>query len=413
MDLHARNEYMKKLRERYCKADKKGKGRILDEYCGNTGQNRKYAINKFWREPVKKRRKRKALYANEIITALAQCWKIFDCPCGQRLAPLLKSEIERLRKFGELRLTNGTAENLKKISPRTIDRRLKGHKEAIGYKRKYQQKKHPLLYHKIPVRGNDWDTSLVGQIEIDLVEHCGSSGAGEFINSLSTVDIASGWWEGQAIMGRSQERSFEAIGKVRQRMPFPWIEIHPDNDSTFINWQLLNYANKEGIGFSRSRPYRKKDNCFVEQKNSTHVRGIIGYLRHDSVPELAAINDLYEDELRLYKNFFQPVMKLKDKIRDKGKIHRKYDTPQTPFQRLMKSKQVSTRTKRQLNALYDSLNPAKLKRIIDKKLDRLFEIYKNKKNSQNIAVYKKMRPMARPISVRCYMTQKEPFRLGV
>jgi hypothetical protein len=412
MDKHARNEYMKKLKERYCEVNKKEKGQILDEYCRNTGQNRKYTIRKFWKVGANQRRKkRRAFYGSEVIAALAKCWEIFDSPCGQRLASSLKSEVDRLRKFGELNITDSTADKLKEISPKTIDRRLKHHKEVVGYKRKYQAKKHPLLYHKIPVRGNDWDTSLIGQIEIDLVEHCGSSAAGEFINSLSVTDIASGWWEGQAIMGRAQERSFGAISKVRARTPFRWREIHPDNDSTFINWQLLRYADKEKIRFSRSRPYRKKDNCFIEQKNSTHIRQVLGYLRHDTSWELAAINNLYENELRLYKNFFQPLMKLKEKVRDKGRIHRKYDVPKTPFQRLIESNQIPKETKRKLKALYDNLNPAELKRAIDKKLDKLYKLYKSKKQSQNTLIYKKLRPRMKTISVRYYLTQAEAVGL--
>jgi hypothetical protein len=414
MDKHARNEYMKKLKERYCEANKKGKGKILDEYCRNTEQNRKYVIRKFWMGTGinQRRTKRKGFYGSEVISALAKCWAIFDSPCGQRLAPLLKDEVERLRVFGELRISNGVADKLKRISPKTIDRKLKHHKETVGYKRKYQAKKHPLLYHKIPVRGNDWDTSLVGQVEIDLVEHCGASAAGEFINSLSVTDIASGWWEGQAIMGRSQQRSFAAIDKVRHRTPFLWQEIHPDNDTTFINWQLLRYAQQENIRFSRSRPYHKKDNCFIEQKNSTHIRQVLGYLRHDTPWELAAINDLYENELRLYKNFFQPVMKLKEKTRDKGKIHRKYDLPKTPFRRLMESGQINQETKRKLKTIYAGLNPAALKRTIDQKLNKLYELYQQKKKrTQNIMIYKKLRPRTRSISVTYYLTQSKAVGL--
>jgi hypothetical protein len=412
MDLHARNEYMKKLRERYCRASKKEKGEILDEYCCNTGLNRKYVIRKFWKDKVERRKKkRKSIYEGEVISALVKCWEIFDSPCGQRLAPSLKSEVERLRAFGELQISDETADKLKRISPKTIDRKLKHHKETIGYKRKYQAKKHPLLYHKIPVRGNDWDTSLVGQVEVDLVEHCGASAVGDFINSLSVVDIASGWWEGQAIMGRSQRESFAALNKIRNRTPFPWREIHPDNDTTFINWQLLRYTKQENIKFSRSRPYRKKDNCFIEQKNSTHVRSVIGYLRHDTAAELAAINNLYENELRLYKNFFQPIMKLKEKIRDKGKKHRKYNYPQTPFQYLMQSRQIPNKTKEALKQIYDQLNPAELKRTIDRKLAKLYELYKSKQRSQNPVPYKKLKPLTKTISVTYYLTQPEAVGL--
>lgn len=415
MDLHTRNEYMKALKERYCETGKKEKSRILDEYCRNTGQNRKYVINKFWvGSSMNKKRKRKPLYDSEVINALSKCWEIFDHPCGQRLTPILRAEVERIRGFGELNITDKTASRLKNISPRTIDRRLRLHKEKIRGQMKYSGKKSRLLYHKIPIRGNDWDTFLVGQIEIDSVEHCGASTEGEYIHSISTVDIASGWWEGQAILGKSQQRSFDAIEMIRARTPFKWAEMHPDNDSMFINWHIFRYAEENNIKLSRSRPYKKNDNCFVEQKNSTHIRRIMGYLRHDSSAELKIINSLYENELRLYKNFFQPVMKLKEKSREKGKIHRKYDAPKTPFQRLMGSGQIAGKVEKNMKSLYDGLNPAELKRNIDKKLGALSDAYTAK--NQNTALSnrtKKICPITRPASVRFYMAQQQPVRLGI
>lgn len=143
-------------------------------------------------------------------------------------------------------------------------------------------------------------------------------------------------------------RTFKALTNIRGRIPFNWLEIHSDNDSTFINWHLLRYAEAEGIEFSRSRPYRKNDNCFIEQKNSTHIRSSFGHLRYDTEKELEIINDLHRNEFRLYKNFFQSVMKLKEKTRVKEKVHRKYDVPKTPSQRVMKSDQISEKIKRQL-----------------------------------------------------------------
>jgi len=330
MDMNARNQYLKVLQERYFQAQsRKEKSLILDEYCRNTHQNRKYLIRRI-NSPIPsipKKRHREETYDGYVKAALAEVWEIFDYPCGQRLAPLLKTEVDRLRKFGELLIPDEVAEKLKRISPKTIDRKLEHQKEVLHQKRRYHQKNNPLIYQKIPIRTN-WDnTSLIGQEEIDLVEHCGSSASGEYINSISVVDVATGWWEGEAIMGKGQERTFKALTRIRERTPFNWVEIHPDNDVAFINAQLLRYAQGEGIRFSRSRPYKKNDNSFVEQKNSTHIRGILGHLRYDTSEELEIINDLYENELRLYKNFFQPVMKLKEKVREGGKVHRKYEVP--------------------------------------------------------------------------------------
>jgi len=193
---------------------------------------------------------------------------------------------------------------------------------------------------------------------------------------------------------KDRKRCLNAITLARKRFPFKWKEIHPDNDSSFINWHLLSWCEKEGIQFSRSRPYRKNDNCFVEQKNSTHIRNVLGHLRYDTEKEIKIINDLYRNELRLYKNFFQPVMKLKEKVRDKGKIHRRYDTPRTPYQRIMESSYIPDTTKSRLRELYLSLNPAELKRSIEKKLKELYKVYQEKNNKkEEVNPCKRQKPL--------------------
>jgi len=394
--MNARNQYLKVLQEKYFMAkSRKGKSFILDEYCGNTCQNRKYVIRKI-RSPisltVKRRGGKEIIYDGYVKAALAKVWDIFDEPCGQRLAPLLKTEINRLRQQEEIFVSNEVAEKLKRISPRTIDRALKHQKQALHLNRKYRQKRNPLIYQKIPVKAGGWDRTLPGQVQVDLVEHCGSSASGPYENTLSCAEIAFGWWEGEGVLGSGQETSCNALDRARKRMPFKWVHVHPDNGSSFINWHLLKYCEMKGIQFSRSRPYKKNDNCFVEQKNSTHVRNVIGHLRYDTEKELEIINSLYRNELRLYKNFFQPVMKLKEKIRDKGKVHRKYDTPKTPYQRIMESEYIPQETKDKLTKIYLSLNPAELKRGIDKKVHMLFKAYEEKQGAGEASPSKKQTP---------------------
>jgi hypothetical protein len=391
MDMNARNQYLRVLQESYFQArSRKEKSSILDEYCRNTGHNRKYLIRRINSSipSTPKRKRRREVYDGYVRAALAEVWEIFDCPCGQRLAPLLEAEVDRLRDMGELLIPDEVAEKLKRISPRTIDRKLEHQKEFLHQKRRYHRKNNPLIYQKIPIR-TSWDRCLIGQEEIDLVSHCGASASGEYINSVSVVDIATGWWEGEGIMGKGQERTFKALTSIRERTPFDWLEVHPDNDTAFINGHLLRYTQQEGIEFSRSRPYKKNDNCFVEQKNSTHIRGFLGHLRYDTHSELEIINELYRKELRLYKNFFQPVMKLKEKIRDKGKVHRKYHIPKTPYQTLMESEQISEEIKKELQNVYHSLNPAELKRGIDEKINNLFKAYAEKGRGNQLSPFKK------------------------
>jgi len=267
---------------------------------------------------------------------------------------------------------------------------LKHEKEARRQKGKYHKAPRPLLYQKIPVKVfSEQDRGKEGTIQIDLVEHCGQSASGEFIYTLSCTDIATGWHEAGAVMGKSQRRVSEGLLLARTRFPFPWKEMHSDGGGEFINDHLYRISLQERIVFSRSRPYKKNDNCLVEQKNWTHVRKLVGYYRYDTKEETDILNSLYRNELRLFKNFFQPVMKLKDKVREGGKIHRRYDTPKTPYHRVMESKVVLEETKERLSALYRSLNPAKLKRDIDKKLTLLYQV---KHHAQKVESKKKLQP---------------------
>ena len=407
MNMQSRNQYLLELRTEYLKTkSKKGRGNLLDEAEKRTKLNRKYLMEKLKPESnlnrdKYQRKKRKQFYDNSVKPTLVQMWRIFDYPCGQRLKPLLKSETDRLKMLGELDCSDETAAKLKEIGSATIDRKLKHQKELERIRKKYQRKIHPLLYQKIPVKVfEEQNREELSNIQIDLVEHCGASTSGEFLNTLSSIDISSGWWEGEAIMGRAQERAFRGIQEARARYPFPWGEIHSDNGSEFINAHLFRYAASEGLGFSRSRPYKKNDNCLVEQKNRTHVKKFVGYVRYDTETELKILNDLYRNELRLFKNFFQPVIKLILKERIRGRIHRKYDIAKTPYQRITESKEISENKKQELKRIYLSLNPAQLKRDVDYKLDMLYKAYQEKNKTLKVDIKKK-------VSVKFFNTRSD------
>jgi len=412
MDMHSRNEYLKVIKESYFKAKtKKEKTQLLDEYCRNTGQSRKYVIWKIHGVALrpKQRKKRKEKYDGQARAVLAEIWEIFDYPCGQRLKPLLETEIDRLTELGEIRAADEVISKLKMISPATIDRKLKHQREYLylSHSRKGPKPGY-LLKQKIPIKLAQWDTSKVGYLETDLVVHCGSAALGEYANTVSTTEISSGWWEGEAIMGKSQGYTFQALKEERKRSPFGWKGLDSDNGSEFINDILYKYCRREGLEFTRSRPSRKNDNAYIEEKNWTHVRKVFGYLRYDTFEELSIMNDLYRNELRLYKNFFQPVMKLQSKERIGGRVKRKYDVPQTPYQRLMKSAEIPQEVKKELEGIYMSLNPAELKRSIDAKLEELFKAYEEKREIQQVDPYKKLLPRM----VRNYMIQQSLVGLG-
>ena len=383
MNMNSTKQYLMELQKEYLGANKKQKGSLLNEAEKRTGRNRKYLVDRLsaktnWHKERKQSVKQNQ-YGVDLILPLVKLWDIFDQPCGQRLKPLIENELTRLRSFGEISITDYQANQLTQMSEKTIDNLLSHEKETRHLKEKYNQNKSPLLYQKIPTKLSDeWDRDILGQVQIDAVEHCGQTTAGEYANTISHTDISSHWFEAVAVMGKSKGRTLEAIKLARSRFPFDWAEIHPDNGTSFINYFVYDYANENELEFSRSRPYKKNDNCFVEQKNSQNVRKVVGHVRYDTERETVILNDLYQNELRLYKNFFQSVMRLETKIRDKGHIYRKYQKAKTPYRWLMDSDETPAHVKEKLEEIYKTLNPAELKRAIESKLKLLEKTYQAK-----------------------------------
>ena len=387
MSLESKREYMDTMRKEYRKASKKQKSKILDEYCKRSKEDRKYAIKKFNRKikikDPRQRKKRACKYKGDVIATLVELWDIFDNPCGQRLKPMLEDETERLRKLGEIVCSQEVLKQLQTMSSSTIDRKLKHEKQVRSFNLKHKKRRKETLLSLVPTKtATDLDKSSPGTVQMDCVEHCGVSTRGEYVFSLATVDIYSGWWEAEAVMGAGQRRALAGMRNCKERFPVDWREVHPDNGSNILNWHVYEFTRQEGVVLSRSRPYKKNDNCYIEQKNSTHVRRQFGYLRFDTQEELDLINDLYRNELRLYKNYFQPVMKLLEKVKVKGKSHRKYDKAKTPYKRLLESGKLSADAEEKLQREYESLNPAELKRKIDEKLRKLYKLYKAKTKSK-------------------------------
>ncbi|MBU1122654.1 MAG: transposase family protein [Candidatus Omnitrophica bacterium] len=408
MDIMARNQYLKKIQEEYLTASKMGKSQLLNESQKRTGLCRKHLITKLSQGNCLSiptpRKKRSQYYDGHFKAVLVKVWKIFDYPCGQRLAPLLKTEVDRLRLFNELSCSDIITDKLKSISPASIDLKLRHEKRVLNLSRNRNPSNNPLLYQKIPIKVNsDWDKSVPGNCQLDFVAHCGRSLAGEFINSLSLVDIFSGWWEGFAIMHKSQIKTHNALKELAARLPFPLKEIHPDNDFMFINNLIYPWALKNKVAFSRSRPYKKNDNAYIEQKNWTHIRKVFGYFRYDSIEEQKIMNNLLSNQLRLYKNFFQPITKLIKKDRIGSKVYRRYDNPKTPYQRLLESNVISDTKKKHLSLIYNSLNPAKLHREINIELTNLLRFYNNK-HPKNIMKIRRISPSS---SVRKFFKHQD------
>lgn len=378
MDLHARKQYLDEIRKEYKGSDKEQRGKLLDEAERRTRLHRKYLIRILGqaeeKKPGPKLRNRTRKYGAALLSVLVKVWEIFDYACGQRLEPALKQQVQRLRGFGELQCSDEVAGQLEQISAKTIDRLLAREKWVLGLRRNRQPGAHRLSYERVPVKvASEWDTSEIGNLQVDFVAHCGRSTGGDYIHTLSAVDIATSWWEGQAIAVRSQHETKAGLEKMRPRFPFRIQEIHPDNDSALINDLLWDWCREARIKMSRSRPYKKNDNAWIEQKNWTHVRKVVGYRRYDTTGELKLLNEIYATA-GLYRNFLQPAIKLREKTRVNGRIKRVYDKAQTPFERLLASGQISKAKQQELRAQYQSLNPAALRRQLEDLRQQLEEV---------------------------------------
>jgi hypothetical protein len=378
MDMHSRNQLAKVVAYRYWKAAKKEKSVILGEFCLNTGYGRKYAIKKLRRtflyrqtKKIGKIRRNKHSRYMIIKALIKQFWEVSDYPSGTRLAAILPELIKKGREYGEINPNPTQLQLLAAISISSIDRMLSTEVRA-RIRRLNGQTKGGKLKYDIPFAIDQEAIVMPGVLEIDLVSHCGESAMGEFIYTLNSTDMITGWYEAEAIMGKSQRAVDAALREIEARLPFKLMGIDSDNGTEFINWNLKRYADSRKITFTRSRPYKKNDNAHIEQKNFTHVRKVIGYMRLDTRIQQDMLNDLYRNELRLYINFFQPSQKLIKKERVGSKIRRVYDTAQTPYQRLVKQKDIPEEVKRKLREQYKMLNPFALKRTIDKKLRKIF-----------------------------------------
>jgi len=401
LNMRQKKAVTKELKKRYSKATKKKKSIMLDEFCATTGYNRSYAswILKIKKDRVlgymktggrrikfvaakakAKKKGRPRIYTYDVFLALKRIWVIFDFICSKRLAPFMAEAVAKLKKHKEIETTDKVDQKLMAMSPSTIDRLLKKEKDKFRLgKGKSGTKPGTLLKNQIPIRTfADWDNAVPGFTEVDLVGHDGGNNSGDYVQSLNFVDIATCWDSTAACKNKAQVHVFGALKAIIARFPFTVLGIDSDNGSEFINAHMLKYCLKNEITFTRSRPYKKNDSCFVEQKNYSVVRRNVGYLRHDTDEELRVLNELYI-YLDSYVNYFQPVLKLISKTRVGSKVTKKYDKAKTPFRRVLESRSIDDRIKKSLKKEYDILNPAELKRNITRLQDELLKLNTLKK----------------------------------
>ena len=370
-------EYTEAVRWRYLRSPKTEKGKILDEFTKVTGYHRKAAIRLLCQtsKPMAyKKRGRPRQYSAAVVGALRVVWEATDRLCSKRLKPFLPELVKVLKRHGETAISAEVESRLCQMSPATIDRRLRPWRRLGGRRPFSTTKPGSLLKSAIPIRTfADWEENRPGFLEADLVPHCGESAEGFYLNTLSAVDVATGWSECVGVWGKGQERVGGAVHHVRRRLPFPLLGLDSDNGSEFINQRLFAYCQREKITFTRSRSYKKNDNCHVEQKNWSVVRRLIGYDRYSSKAALEALNRIYY-LTRLYVNFFQPVMKVISKTRHGAKVHKVYDTARTPYQRLLKSGVLTEAKQQELAMTYHGLNPVLLLKQINESLECLWKL---------------------------------------
>jgi hypothetical protein len=373
-------EYLEAVRGRYLKATRKEKGHILDEFVQVTGYHRKAAVRLLrWGYPGNcgRRQGRPKEYSPEVVAALKVAWEASNRMCSRRLQPFLPELVQVLEQHGELAAPPEVKTQLCRMSPATIDRLLRPYRQR-GQRRPFSTTKPgSLLKGAIPIRTfADWNEDRPGFLEVDLVAHCGESTEGFYLNTLSAVDIATGWVECQGVWGKGQERVGSAIHHLAQRLPFPLLGLDSDNGSEFINHHLYAYCQRKEITFTRSRPYKKNDSAHVEQKNWSVVRRLVGYDRYSSKEALLQLNRLYQ-LVRLYTNFFQPVMHLQQKTRHGARVRKVYDRARTPYQRVLEQGVLSPQQQETLAEQYQRLNPVWLLAQIDQSLQRLWSLADN------------------------------------
>ena len=363
----------------YARSPRKKKIAILDEFVAATGVGRKTAIT-LLRDPPpvtpRPRGKPKERYGADVRAALELLWAASGHICSKRLVPGLPGIIAKMEAHKEPLWNQQTKEKLLKLSPSTCDRLLRAKRKSYLPVGRCMTKPGSMLKSQIPIRTwSDWSDEEPGFCEMDLVHHCDNDTSGEYLHSITITDVVLGWTENEALRNRSEKSVELAVESIRARMPYPIKGLDSDSGSEFINEIMLRYCRSRGIVFTRSRPYKKNDQCKVEQKNWSVVRQNVGYNRFEGEEPRAILSALYR-VLRLLVNYIQPSMRLVSKERVGARIRKTYDVAKTPCQRALEHPCVSDQAKEALRQQEALVNPAHVAREI---LRLRAELYKHAK----------------------------------
>jgi site-specific recombinase XerD len=387
MSLQSRQELLLSLRPQYLNASPGERKQLLDGLVAATGYNRKHAVTLLSKGISRKKegkRKRQGKYDQAVVHALLIVWKAAYRVCSKRLIPFMPILVESLIRHGHLDISETVKAQLLSVSPATADRLLRPERRKYPGKGMSTTKPGHLIKKHIPIRTfADWNDVIPGFVEADLVAHCGDNVRGQFLHTLTVTDIATGWTELGALMGKSEGDVLEELAELKELLPFPLLGFDSDNGGEFINYGLVEWCSQNNITFTRSREYKKNDQAHVEQKNGSIVRHLIGYDRYEGAEPWQLMAQLYRIA-RLYINFFQPCLKLVSKWRDGARVHKRYDTAKTPYQRILLSASVSEESKERLRKLFPSLDPILLLREMETLQMDLWKTAVGQEQSQQI-----------------------------
>jgi hypothetical protein len=379
MTIDERRKYLLRMRLRYVQAGRAERSRLLDEMAHVTELHRKSLIRLMTGEPVRQARKRQRgrTYGHEVDDAIRVVAETLDYICAERLTPGLLPTAQLLIEHGELALSEPVLAQLGQISVRTVKRILRRLRQDERRLPRRGPERALQVLRQIPAQRIPWDIQEAGHCEVDLVHHCGPSTTGDYLHTLQLLDVATGWSERVAVLGRSGVVMQAGFRRILARLPFALVELHPDNGSEFLNNHLWRFFQDSlpGLRFSRSRAWQKNDNRFVEQKNQSLVRAYLGYDRLDSLAHVRLVNQLY-DQMWLYYNFFQPVLHIAEKIPvaaagQRPHLKRRYDTAQTPFERVCAAQAIPPEQQQALEHLRQRTNPRRLRQEIHALIDRI------------------------------------------
>jgi hypothetical protein len=375
MSVDDRYTYLGIQFDRYREADRQGKGVLLTEMMAVTGMHRKALIRLMRSAPRRRQRskQRSRTYGAEVENLIRTIDRALDHPCRERLKPMLPYIADHLRNLGQLDFSAQARQQLESISVSSVGRLLgRIRQDEHRLRRRAVAASVSQIQAQVPIRNIPWDEREPGHFEVDLVFHSGPSASGEFVYTLQMVDVATGWSELVAILGRSYWVMQDAFQRCLARIPFPVLEVHTDNGSEFLNAHLLSFWREKytGVFLSRTRPYHSQDNRFVEHRNGALVRALLGHDRLDTAQQTLQLNHAYE-MVWSYFNFFQPVMRQTEKTHQEGHTRRKHQDVRTPFQRVSDSQCAPTAIQKQLQTRFERTNPFTLREDLDCALDRL------------------------------------------